>query len=381
MRSKYVKDRDFDGIKDIDDTQSDIYIGKDNVSDDDYILSDDELSNLNIINNIKETDDLNTIFSDGEYDVITPNFYSISQEVEKAINDSIIKKYTSSMGNSNNTIISEGSKNKTSFLDKRFVVSSVVLIVSIGVMLGGGKIVKNYKSENNIENQISNLYTSSKKEDLKSNISSNEVLKYYEKLDSVDNLSKSDKDRMVEELDTISQYISDRGIIDKINDNNFDLNTNSIKDDLETIKKSSSEYSVSSLSSSMLRKVNNVESDYNYFLNLKDELSILKDDSDIDEYQLKINKVSHTLNRKELQSMLDSVSNKAKISSALEDIKNDSNKKVEDTLNDVKDDLSDNTKGFFSSVLDELKDFFTSDDNNSKDNSKEVQDLNKSDSQ
>lgn len=373
MRSKYAKD--------IDDTQSDIYIGKDNVSDDDYILSDDELSNLKIINNIKETDDLNTIFSDGEYDVITPNFYSISQEVEKAINDSIVKKYTSSMGNSNNTIISEGSKNKTSFLDKRFVVGSVVLIVSIGVWLGGGKLVKNYKSENNIENQISNLYTSSKKEDLKSNISSNEVLKYYEKLDSVDNLSKSDKDRMVEELDTISQYISDRGIIDKINDNNFDLNTNSIKDDLETIKKSSSEYSVSSLSSSMLRKVNNVESDYNYFLNLKDELSILKDDSDIDEYQLKINKVSHTPNRKELQSMLDSVSNKAKISSALEDIKNDSNKKVEDTLNDVKDDLSDNTKGFFSSVLNELKDFFTSDDNNSEDNSKEVQDLNKSDSQ
>ena len=337
------------------------------------------------ISEISEDKEYEDIFSDGSYEAITPDFYKISQEIESALNienDKVVDAFYENEEidlNADDTneeevgnIVKEENDtvpvNKP-LLNSKVVISSVVLLVALGVSAVGYNALKNGNNINDLEKQIDELYTTSKKEDLRSNINNDKISKYYDKLDALGNSEETMS--MREELDTISYYLADKELLNSMNNSSYDLNSNDFKSNLDKVKASCLGYSTASLTSSIESIIANLEEDYNYYINLRDEISVLKDSEDFDlkAYQLKVNNVSHTPNKQELQSIIDTVAKDRKLESVIEDLKSTASGKVDEAVSDVKDDLGskldefvDNSQSFFSSILEEIKGLFSKDD-------------------
>lgn len=341
---------------------------------------------------VNEEKEFENIFSDGSYDVITPDFYKISQEVESALNienDKIVETFygdddeidlnaddvegIEDVDGENSILENNLQEGDTSSAEKpvfssKMIISSVVLLVALGVSAVGYKALNGGNDIEDLENQIGKLYTSSKKDDLKSNVNDDKVSKYYDKVDSLGNSEESIS--MREELDTISYYLADKEILDNMSSSSYDLNSSDFKANIKKVKNSCLGYSAVPLSSSIENMISALEEDYNYYTNLRDEISVLKDSEDFDlkAYQLKVNNVSHTPNKKELQSIIDTVAKDRKLEATIEDLKNTASDKVDEAVSDAKDDLGskldefiDNSQSFFSSILEEIKGLFSKD--------------------
>lgn len=341
---------------------------------------------------VNEEKEFENIFSDGSYDVITPDFYKISQEVESALNienDKIVETFygdddeidlnaddvegTEDVDGENSILENNLQEGDTSSAEKpvfssKMIISSVVLLVALGVSAVGYKALNGGNDIEDLENQIGKLYTSSKKDDLKSNVNDDKVSKYYDKVDSLGNSEEAIS--MREELDTISYYLADKEILDNMSSSSYNLNSSDFKANIEKVKNSCLGYSAVPLSSSIENMISALEEDYNYYTNLRDEISVLKDSEDFDlkAYQLKVNNVSHTPNKKELQSIIDTVAKDRKLEATIEDLKNTASDKVDEAVSDAKDDLGskldefiDNSQSFFSSILEEIKGLFSKD--------------------
>lgn len=342
---------------------------------------------------VNEEKEFENIFSDGSYDVITPDFYKISQEVESALNienDKIVETFygddddeidlnaddvegTEDVDGENSILENNLQEGDTSSAEKpvfssKMIISSVVLLVALGVSAVGYKALNGGNDIEDLENQIGKLYTSSKKDDLKSNVNDDKVSKYYDKVDSLGNSEEAIS--MREELDTISYYLADKEILDNMSSSSYDLNSSDFKANIEKVKNSCLGYSAVPLSSSIENMISALEEDYNYYTNLRDEISVLKDSEDFDlkAYQLKVNNVSHTPNKQELQSIIDTVAKDRKLEATIEDLKNTASDKVDEAVSDAKDDLGskldefiDNSQSFFSSILEEIKGLFSKD--------------------
>lgn len=341
---------------------------------------------------VNEEKEFENIFSDGSYDVITPDFYKISQEVESALNienDKIVETFyedDDKIGlNADDVEDMEDVKEEDSILENnlqegdtssakkpvfssKMIISSVILLVALGVSAVGYKALNGGNDIEDLENQIDKLYTSSKKDDLKSNVNDDKVSKYYDKVDSLGSSEEAISIR--EELDTISYYLADKEILDNMSSSSYDLNSSDFKANIEKVKNSCLGYSAVPLSSSIENKISVLEEDYNYYTNLRDEISVLKDSEDFDlkAYQLKVNNISHTPNKQELQSVIDTVAKDRKLEATIEDLKNTASDKVDEAVSDAKDDLDskldefiDNSQSFFSSILEEIKGLFSKD--------------------
>lgn len=341
---------------------------------------------------VNEEKEFENIFSDGSYDVITPDFYKISQEVESALNienDKIVETFyedDDEIGlNADDVEDMEDVKEEDSILENnlqegdtssakkpvfssKMIISSVILLVALGVSAVGYKALNGGNDIEDLENQIDKLYTSSKKDDLKSNVNDDKVSKYYDKVDSLGNSEEAIS--MREELDTISYYLADKEILDNMNSSSYDLNSSDFKANIEKVKNSCLGYSAVPLSSSIENKISVLEEDYNYYTNLRDEISVLKDSEDFDlkAYQLKVNNISHTPNKQELQSIIDTVAKDRKLEATIEDLKSTASDKVDEAVSDAKDDLGskldefiNNSQSFFSSILEEIKGLFSKD--------------------
>lgn len=341
---------------------------------------------------VNEEKEFENIFSDGSYDVITPDFYKISQEVESALNienDKIVETFygdddeidlnaddvegIEDVDGENSILENNLQEGDTSSAEKpvfssKMIISSVVLLVALGVSAVGYKALNGGNDIEDLENQIGKLYTSSKKDDLKSNVNDDKVSKYYDKVDSLGNSEEAIS--MREELDTISYYLADKEILDNMSSSSYDLNSSDFKANIEKVKNSCLGYSAVPLSSSIENMISALEEDYNYYTNLRDEISVLKDSEDFDlkAYQLKVNNVSHTPNKQELQSIIDTVAKDRKLEATIEDLKNTASDKVDEAVSDAKDDLGskldefiDNSQSFFSSILEEIKGLFSKD--------------------
>lgn len=341
---------------------------------------------------VNEEKEFENIFSDGSYDVITPDFYKISQEVESALNienDKIVETFYEDDDEiglnvddvedmedvkeedsilENNLQEGDTSSAKKPVFSSKMIISSVILLVALGVSAVGYKALNDGNDIEDLENQIDKLYTSSKKDDLKSNVNDDKVSKYYDKVDSLGNSEEAIS--MREELDTISYYLADKEILDNMNSSSYDLNSSDFKANIEKVKNSCLGYSAVPLSSSIENKISVLEEDYNYYTNLRDEISVLKDSEDFDlkAYQLKVNNISHTPNKQELQSVIDTVAKDRKLEATIEDLKNIASDKVDEAVSDAKDDLDskldefiDNSQSFFSSILEEIKGLFSKD--------------------
>lgn len=341
------------------------------------------------------------IFSDGKSDAITTDFYKISNEIEEALEEDRISRIEDECedldedlgvevldlgieGVLDDTVEEEidlNEKEETSSEDvedveqaktkstKKIVASSVAVVVIVAGVTVGYRTISNRNSVEGLEKQITKLYTSSKKDDLKSTVNSDKIDKYYVKLDELKD--NEDTQSIRSELDTISAYIADKDILDEINSSGYDLNSSDMQSKLDKVNISSLNYSVPSLADSISSTIRQITEDYNYFISLRDELSLVSDYSnfDIKGYQLQVNEVTHTVNKKELQDKLDAIAKSMKLSETVEDIKKESSEKIDEAVDKVSSsfsekmsELSDSIKELIPNMINAIKDFFSGED-------------------
>lgn len=350
------------------------------------------------------------IFSDGKSDAITTDFYKISNEIEEALEEDRISRIEDECedecedldedlgaevldlgieGVLDDTVEEEidlnekeatssedvedveqaKTKSTKSFNTKKIVASSVAVVVIVAGVTVGYRTISNRNSVEGLEKQITKLYTSSKKDDLKSTVNSNKIDKYYVKLDELKD--NEDTKSIRSELDTISAYIADKDILDEINSSGYDLNSSDMQSKLDKVNISSLNYSVPSLADSISSTIRQITEDYNYFISLRDELSLVSDYSnfDIKGYQLQVNEVTHTVNKKELQDKLDAIAKSMKLSETVEDIKKESSEKIDEAVDKVSSsfsekmsELSDSIKELIPNMINAIKDFLSGKD-------------------
>ena len=341
------------------------------------------------------------IFSDGKSDAITTDFYKISNEIEEALEEDRISRIEDecedldedlgaevldlgiegvlddtveeidlnekeeTFSEDVEDVEQEQTKSIKSFNTKKIVVSSVAVVVIVAGVTVGYRTISNRNSVEGLEKQITKLYTSSKKDDLKSTVNSDKIDKYYVKLDEL----KDNEDTLSirSELDTISAYIADKDILDEINSSGYDLNSSDMQSKLDKVNISSLNYSIPSLADSISSTIRQITEDYNYFISLRDELSLVSNYSNfnIKGYQLQVNEVTHTVNKKELQDKLDAIAKSMKLSETVEDIKKESSEKIDEAVDKVSSsfsekmsELSDSIKELIPNIINAIKDFF-----------------------
>lgn len=352
------------------------------------------------------------IFADGKFDPLTPDFHKIYDEVEKALREEESRELDDSAtadfdlmdsgeGGTDegefeeeedlfaddedlNDLEGEGSEtvelreDKKSFLNKKIVVGSVIVLVALGVSVGYG-VMSNKDDAQDLEKQIERLYTSDRKIELKKGIDNDKLDKYYSKLENVD---KKERVALEEELNTIAFYIEDKDTLDKLNDSNYNFNASDFKGKLEEVKKSVRSYAVPSLANTLKDLINSIEGDYKNYNTAKDTLTknIGNKNANVSELQELVSKVNHTPNKDDLQAILNNIGDEVKANKIVNDIKESSDKKLDEVsanignkIDEASSSLGEKVESFaqsvqetVASILEGLKNFVLGEDENQK---------------
>lgn len=163
-------------------------------------------------------------------------------------------------------------------------------------------------NEEEISSSISKMYTSPDKVDIKENISQQDLGKYYSELVKAKKNGK-DVDKYVEELDSIGYFLSDKSKLVEMNSSSYDLTSQGMLDEVNKIVENSKNYSVSGLAVTINDLASRLNSSYNEFVALRQELQSVSDVSTFDEnlYKERIDKVSHEYNKNELLTIYDKI--------------------------------------------------------------------------
>lgn len=163
-------------------------------------------------------------------------------------------------------------------------------------------------NEEEISSSISKMYTSPDKVDIKENISQQDLSKYYSELVKAKKNGK-DVDKYVEELDSIGYFLSDKSKLVEMNSSSYDLTSQGMLDEVNKIVENSKNYSVSGLAVTINDLASRLNSSYNEFVALRQELQSVSDVSTFDEnlYKERIDKVSHEYNKNELLTIYDKI--------------------------------------------------------------------------
>lgn len=182
---------------------------------------------------------------------------------------------------------------------------SLLLLIGIFSVLFGRRGSYN---EEEISSSISKMYTSPDKVDIKENISQQDLSKYYSELVKAKKNGK-DVDKYVEELDSIGYFLSDKSKLVEMNSSSYDLTSQGMLDEVNKIVENSKNYSVSGLAVTINDLASRLNSSYNEFVALRQELQSVSDVSTFDEnlYKERIDKVSHEYNKNELLTIYDKI--------------------------------------------------------------------------
>lgn len=180
-----------------------------------------------------------------------------------------------------------------------------LLLMGIFYVLFGRKGSYN---EEEISSSISKMYTSPDKVDIKENISQQDLSKYYSELVKAKKNGK-DVDKYVEELDSIGYFLSDKSKLVEMNSSSYDLTSQGMLDEVNKIVENSKNYSVSGLAVTINDLASRINSSYNEFVALRQELQSVSDVSTFDEnlYKERIDKVFHEYNKNELLTIYDKI--------------------------------------------------------------------------
>lgn len=174
-----------------------------------------------------------------------------------------------------------------------------------------------------ITKEINNLYTSDQKVDIRSNVKDEELSRIQDSLSTVDGNTAI----LLDELNTIRAFISDKSTVNTILNSNYDLEDDEMFSTLIDIKDSVKTYTIAGLSKTVNGLVSEAELEYDEYSQLKSELKgvIQYDSFDKEGYLSRINKVSHFVNKDELMGYYNDILNK------IEEEKLNKDKELKDT--------------------------------------------------
>lgn len=160
-----------------------------------------------------------------------------------------------------------------------------------------------------MQEEVNNLYTTEDKLDVRDAVTQNTLDKLKKSLNSVEGISKEERDGILNELNTVGFYIADMDVLDGIDSDSYDLNESSMSEDIVKVSESAKGYSVPGLAITVSTKIQNINEDVKYFVSLRDDLSSVTDYKNFDEngYKEKIKEVTHKPNREELNDMYDTL--------------------------------------------------------------------------
>mgnify|MGYP004581254021 CR=1 FL=1 len=199
------------------------------------------------------------------------------------------------------------------------------ICVGLAVVVGGGIFLNSYisglkerqaieqqeasakkesESLEDIKTRVSKLYTDSKKSDIKSDVTQDTLDEYYKELSFI---KGEGTDSVTKELDTIGQFINDKGILTGYNDDSYNLDTAGLIDNVNSIKNGTENYSVSGLVLTINELASKISSQYDDYKELRSEMEKFKDYINFDEadYKSKIDDITHTPNKDELMKIYD----------------------------------------------------------------------------
>lgn len=181
----------------------------------------------------------------------------------------------------------------------------------------------NTLSLEDITKEIDNLYTSDQKVDIRSNVKDEELSRIQNSLSTVNGNTAI----LLDELNTIRIFISDKSTVNAMLNPNYDLEDNRMFSTLIGIKDSVKTYTIAGLSKTVNELVSEVELEYDEYFQLRSELKgvIQYDSFDKEWYLSRINKVSHLVNKNELMGYYNDILSK------IEEEKLNRDKELKDT--------------------------------------------------
>lgn len=230
-------------------------------------------------------------------------------------------------------------------------------------------------SLSDVQERVDRLYTSKEKVDIKTGITQADLDKSYSKLEEMpQKVRKKDSYvNLVEELNTIGNYLSDRDSLEGFEDENYDLSTPSFTDYLASIEGNSKGYTVSGLAVTAVNRCKALNDECIEYTKIKDELSNVKDPLNFQEgnYIDRIGAIKHQVNQKELSTMYDNilkeklkatekVNKDNKDKEAVERAREEELKRIQDEKKAVEEELQktkDELKNTTDSVKDKLNSF------------------------
>ena len=213
-----------------------------------------------------------------------------------------------------------------------------------------------------VQNSVDMMYTDSLKTEIKDGYTVSNLDDYRKKLDSIGD--SIDCTNLLTEIDTIELYLCDRKVLNEYADLNYNIAPDFVGKDCENIIASSNSYTVEGLKATICNLANDIVLDRNAYLELKEELSNIKDVKKYDEkqYTERIEEIKHTVNKSELQSMSDKLvadRDEAKAKDALKNAKTEEDKKnAEEDLKDAQgrqESIKEDLEGIYSSLKELLE--------------------------
>lgn len=191
---------------------------------------------------------------------------------------------------------------------KAWLIILIVLLVIGGsagyVILKSNKAKSISSKRESVAEEISRLYTDDTKSNTKSEVSQEYLKDIYTAVSEL-KAEGEDVSAYETELNTISMFIEDKSKIDELSSPSYDLKTESLQSDLESISANTGNYSVPGLALTMSNLVASVQGEYDNYNSLLQELQGVTDylNLDTDKYETDIQGITHEPNKQELSEL------------------------------------------------------------------------------
>lgn len=235
-----------------------------------------------------------------------------------------IKSETSSGGNG---------KEPTKKSKKKFwiIFSIVAVLVVVGVIGTASYFIffNGGMSSDSLEVEVSKLYTSSQRLDIKDSVTQETLTYYYNK--ALELKKKHVNVTKVEnELDTIGYFLQDKGKLATYQDLSYDLSNPIMLEDITKIRENTKEYNVSGLAVSITEMTQDILNSYNSYIELKNSLESVSDvlNFNEEEYKKNLDGITHIPNKTELEGIYNKLVADKKEAKAKEEVKQAKNNKA-----------------------------------------------------
>lgn len=278
---------------------------------------------------------------------------------------------------------------------KKITIASIIAAVILAIGVGAFFLFNSATTTAaDLQIKVNRLYTSQAKTDIKNSVDQDSLQNYYAALDALESKEKkTDTAVNIEhELDTVGYFISDKALLMEFDSDSYDLSSASLMESIEKIKSNTANYTVPGLALTANDLCTKIETDFNNYVSLRDELNAITDVTTFvpDTYKARVDAIKHTVNKNEVKTRFDQLSADKATAEAKSELEKqaaeklqkeaeEAKKKAEEENNKLKQELQDaqdKLKDKGSSIKDEVQNFLGVDDSEGEQSEGEYEEYN-----